>query len=110
MQGRCPTAVARTPPRVRPRRGPRRAPDPRAPSAAGKTAAMAKTCVGRPGVPAGSHEMGGLMTTTTETRGKAQSAASTAADEGKRVGQVTGEEVKNVAGEAAAQVRNLAEE
>jgi hypothetical protein len=50
------------------------------------------------------------MTATTETRGKAQSAASTAADEGKRVGQVTGEEVKNVAGEAAAQVRNLADE
>jgi hypothetical protein len=50
------------------------------------------------------------MTTTSETRSKAQSAASTAADESRRVGQVTGEEVKNVAGEAAAQVRNLADE
>ena len=50
------------------------------------------------------------MTSTSDTRSKAQSTASTAADEGRRVGQVTGDEAKNVAEEAAAQVRNLADE
>jgi hypothetical protein len=48
--------------------------------------------------------------TTTSTREQGGAAASTAADETKRVGQVAGQEAQNVVGEATAQVRNLADE
>jgi hypothetical protein len=51
-----------------------------------------------------------MSTTTSETRSRAASTASTAADESRHVGRVAGEEAQNVAGEAAAQLRNLAGE
>lgn len=50
------------------------------------------------------------MTSTNDTRERAQSAASTAADEGKHVAETARDEARNVAGETAAQARNLVNE
>jgi hypothetical protein len=50
------------------------------------------------------------MTTTSNTGGRTEAAASTAADETRQVGRTAAEEARNVAGEATAQVRNLADE
>jgi hypothetical protein len=51
-----------------------------------------------------------MSTSDTPTKEKAQEAASSAADEGRRVAGVAKEEAQNVAGEAAAQARNLVDE
>jgi hypothetical protein len=47
------------------------------------------------------------MTSTQDTKAQAQQTASTAADEGKHVAGVVGEEAQNVAGQAKDQVRGL---
>lgn len=50
------------------------------------------------------------MTTTSETGSQRSSTTSAAQDEGRRVGQVLGEEAQNVGGETASQVRDLVDE
>jgi hypothetical protein len=50
------------------------------------------------------------MTSTSDTKEQVQQTASTAADEGKHVAAVVGEEAQNVAGQAKDQVRELMDE